>query len=96
MIYNNMIVPIDCKGCGACCINSDSKWIQVTLEDSARIPEKFLQLGDIEPYAMKQTESGRCICLDANNNCTIYNLRPTICRTVEKGSKICADSLDLS
>ena len=90
---NLMKIPNECKGCGACCINKDSKWIEVNLIDSVRIPGEFLQQGDIEPFAMKQTENGRCVCLDKNNNCSIYDIRPTICRTVQKGDSICLNSL---
>lgn len=88
-----MKLPIDCKGCGACCLNKDNKWIEVTLTDSVRIPKEFLQSGDIELFAMKQTENGRCVCLDKDNNCSIYDIRPTICRTVQKSDSICLDSL---
>ena len=89
-----MIIPAVCKGCGACCINkNDSKWVEVNLLDAINIPEKFLQKGDIERFAMKQTEIGRCICLDNNNNCSIYEDRPSICRVVQKGDSVCLSSL---
>ncbi len=88
-----MKIPVECKGCGACCINKDRKWIEVTLTDSIIIPKEFLQPGDIQPFAMKQAEDGRCICLDKYNNCSIYEIRPTICRTVQKEDKICLNSL---
>jgi Fe-S-cluster containining protein len=84
-----------CAGCGACCINHfDDKWIEVSKYDSELIFKHDLQKGDILPYAMKQTKDGRCIRLDRNNLCDMYDYRPTICRKVRKGSKICRQSLE--
>jgi Fe-S-cluster containining protein len=89
-----MILPIKCETCGACCINKfDSKWVEVSNEDSFYINKEYLQEGDILPFAMKQDEKGRCVCLDKNNRCSIYENRPKICRTVQMGDEICIKSL---
>ena len=89
-----ILLPNKCEGCGACCINTkDFKWIEVTLADAARLDHRFLQEGDVQPFAMKQTADGRCVCLDADNRCSIYENRPTICRTVQMGDSICLTSL---
>ena len=87
-------LPNECEGCGACCISTtDSKWIEVTLADAARLNPNVLQEGDVQPFAMKQDDRGRCICLDANNRCSIYKDRPIICRTVQMGDSVCLTSL---
>ena len=89
-----ILLPNKCEGCGACCIStSDSKWIEVSLTDAARLDNRFLQEGDVQPFAMKQTSDGRCICLDADNRCSVYDARPTICRTVKMGDSVCLASL---
>jgi Fe-S-cluster containining protein len=92
--YQFMMLPTKCETCGACCINKfDDKWIEVSNEDALHIDKKHLQYGDIFPFAMKQDEKGRCVCLDKDNRCTIYENRPQICRTVQMGDEICIKSL---
>ena len=90
-------IPKACEGCGLCCCNDhDTKWIEVSAEDANRIPIEFLQRGDITPFAMKQTANGRCVCLDDLNRCSIYPLRPTICREVMPGDDLCVVSIKRS
>ena len=87
-------VPKRCEGCGACCAHpSDRKWIEVTEDDALLISSELLQLGDREPFAMKQRLDGGCICLGDDNRCLIYESRPAICRSVERGDSICLTSL---
>ncbi len=87
-------VPEKCEGCGSCCINIlDNKWIEVTIEDAENISLELLQKGDIREYAMKQDSKGRCICLDTDNRCKIYDTRPSICREVQNGDGVCIQSL---
>jgi Fe-S-cluster containining protein len=87
-------IPESCEGCGLCCINdNDTKWIEVSIEDAKRIPVEFLQEGDTEPFAMKQTTDGRCVCLDDQNRCSIYPLRPTICKVVTRADDVCVTSI---
>ncbi len=85
---------LNCQLCGACCANpEDDKWVEVTLEDAKNIPASMLQEGDIQPYAMEQTITGRCVAhvggVGAENYCSIYENRPAICRTVQPGDAIC-------
>jgi uncharacterized protein len=85
---------LNCQTCGACCSNpKDDKWIEVTAEDAKRIFSGFLQPGDIEPFAMKQLHSGRCIAFvgDVGGECycSIYENRPAICRKVQPHDEIC-------
>jgi Fe-S-cluster containining protein len=86
---------MDCKGCGKCCINKkDLKWIEVSAKEALKIPVGLLQEGDIELFAMKQFNNGRCICLWKNNECLIYEDRPEVCRVIQQGSQICKLSLE--
>jgi Fe-S-cluster containining protein len=88
-------VPNKCEGCGACCAHKgDDKWVEVTAHDALHIPDQFLQPGDIEPFAMRQTSDGRCICLGDDKRCLIYENRPAICRAVQRGDSICLTSLN--
>jgi Fe-S-cluster containining protein len=84
----------ECETCGACCINNtDPKWIEVTSYDARSIPTDMLQDGDKHPWAMKQDNEGKCIALQSDNRCSIYNSRPTICRKVQRKGPICRASL---
>ena|GEM_PF-4946659 len=88
------LIPGRCEGCGACCGHaSDTKWIEVTQHDAARIASELLQPGDIEPFAMRQKPSGDCVALGDDKRCLIYDSRPTICRTVERGDGICLEAI---
>jgi len=85
---------LNCQKCGACCVNpQDSKWIEVTASDAKNINPFLLQNGDIEPYAMKQTDSGRCIAfigkVGGDCGCSIYSNRPSICKAVQPYDDIC-------
>lgn len=88
------VIPVDCKGCGACCSHpKDNKWVEVSAEDAKLIDHNLLQPGDILEFAMLQDEQGRCMALTADGICSIYLNRPAICREVQAGSVICVDSL---
>ena len=84
-----------CQDCGACCAcDWDSKWVEVTERDAKRITSSLLQLGDIEEYAMRQTlGNSRCAALVGEigkaTHCSIYSVRPAICRQVTRGGPIC-------
>jgi uncharacterized protein len=84
----------NCQYCGACCKHRDDpKWIEVTAEDAKKIPLAWLQVGDIEPFAMRQTDSGRCVAFEwevgKHCRCSIYDIRPSICRKVQPHDEIC-------
>ncbi len=81
----------DCQACGACCAFS-AAWPRFTLEDDA-------QLDAIPPRLVAGDESGmrctgeRCDALAGKVGtatlCTIYDLRPTVCRDCVPGGEDC-------
>jgi Fe-S-cluster containining protein len=83
-----------CKSCGACCCHPDDpKWVEVTVQDSLRIPKEIpLNEGDIATFSMPYLR-GSCLCLEGDIGkkcfCSIYAKRPSICRKVKRGSPIC-------
>lgn len=89
-----MIQIPKCQECGACCAYAEALWIEVTKDDAVRInDDSLLQNGDIEPFAMKQLSNNRCVALSGKVGecveCNIYDKRPSICRSFERGSPEC-------
>jgi len=84
-------VSFICNQCGRCCGDTEDRVRQILLlkTDVTRISNKLLlrdqefaeEISGFEPYfcEMKKTESGKCFFLE-NNVCTIYEIRPLICR----------------
>jgi Fe-S-cluster containining protein len=81
----------DCKSCGACCATS-SRWPRFTVEDEG-------QIARIPPALIAADESGmRCIgarCsalageVGRQTACTIYAVRPDVCRACMPGDPEC-------
>lgn len=84
-------VRFQCVKCGICCGDTKEKTRHILLlrteaEQIATatlqpISEFTVKIKDKAPYSyeMKKTEDGKCIFLE-NNCCTIYTVRPLICR----------------
>ena len=81
-----------CNLCGRCCGDTEdttrhvlllkTEAEQIAKEASRDIQEFAKEVFGFEPYIyeMKKTETkGKCFFLE-NNRCTIYNIRPIICR----------------
>ncbi|TDQ82350.1 hypothetical protein A8950_2173 [Dongia mobilis] len=81
-----------CQTCGACCA-TDAAWPRFSLEDEA-------DLALIPPDLVKPDGSGmacegdRCKALAGEigraTTCTIYGLRPDVCRLCQPGDDACA------
>lgn len=84
-------VGFTCTRCGQCCGDTKDRIRHVLLlkTDVEQISNKTLldicnfaeKISGFEPYIyqMKKTEHGKCFFLK-NNKCTIYKIRPLICR----------------
>jgi Fe-S-cluster containining protein len=92
MNFDYPTVRFKCVKCGICCSNTTEKTRHILLlsEEAEKIADATKQrvsqfavkIEDKAPYAleMKKTgEDGKCVFL-ADNRCTIYSLRPLICR----------------
>jgi Fe-S-cluster containining protein len=86
-----------CFGCGACCRGLR---VKVSSKDIARgLPEKVTRLTiDNRGFyvrLMKQTEDKRCRALDPDTSlCTVYEVRPDVCREFERGGDMCIGALE--
>lgn len=80
-----------CQSCGACCAY-DKNWPRFSLEaeeDLALIPEALVALD----RSGMRCEGHRCAALagdvGAGTACTIYGLRPDVCRACQPGDPEC-------
>lgn len=78
-----------CQSCGACCA-FDADWPRFTLEDDAaiaRIPAKFAAKSGM------RCVGNRCSALRGeigkSTACSIYDVRPDVCRACEPGDEEC-------
>jgi uncharacterized protein len=84
-------VRFRCTKCGICCGDTKEKNRHVLLlrreaeqvsRAASQPPSQFaVKIEGKEPYSyeMKKSEDGKCLFLE-NNLCTIYSVRPLICR----------------
>ena len=86
-----MTVESPCQACGACCSYSRN-WPRFTTEDEAAldlIPEKFVN----ERLSGMRCDGDRCSALSGKigvaTACTIYAVRPEVCRTCMPGDPEC-------
>src|SRR5262245_61256030 len=90
---------MDCRVCGACCFSESGRHARVTGDDYARLGDAAEELVVfIENRAFMRIDRtngiGRCAALsfDAVSrtfSCSVYELRPAVCRELERGSGAC-------
>lgn len=88
-------VGFSCTCCGRCCtrafndhvflLESDAETV-LEVDPAALMPAPYFEFCDQEGrfyvpgYALRTQEDGRCVFLSAENRCTIYDRRMSICR----------------
>ena len=94
---------LDCRSCGACCVNLPANRAQgfnywVEIHDGDRIlrrPDLVKTLVTRDPNGvphLRVAHDGRCLSLRGDIGkvtCGIYRERPTPCRQVEAGDEKC-------
>lgn len=76
---------VTCASCEACCCR-----LQVMLLTETGVPEHYIESDEWGGQSMARLEDGWCVALDRNTMlCTIYELRPLVCREFEAGSYEC-------
>lgn len=83
--------PSPCRTCGACC-SFARDWPRFSTEDDAalaRIPAKFVAADQ----SGMRCDGNRCSALSgvvgAAATCSIYDVRPDVCRACEPGDEAC-------
>lgn len=85
----------DCLFCGTCCFSTLETYVSVTGDDHARLgdhAEQYVQF--THNKAFMRMHDGHCaaLAIDAERGrfvCSIYEVRPETCRTLERGSPAC-------
>lgn len=76
---------ISCSTCAACCCQ-----LEVMLITDTGVPERFIDTDDWGGEVMRRLDDGWCAALDRDSmRCSIYELRPLICREFELGEADC-------
>jgi hypothetical protein len=93
----------DCRACGACCVNLPSNvaegfgfWVEIAAGDRILRRRALARLVVRDPDGvphLRLAPDGRCAALRGapgrEVRCTIYADRPTPCRRVQPGDRLC-------
>lgn len=76
----------DCRGCGICC----EAYSVIPIQPGDNIPDELVR-HDPESGQLGMTRrNGACIAFDhKTRTCTIYEIRPIVCREVQRGDCVC-------
>ncbi len=78
---------VRCTTCLALCCRLEVRLIE---EDDFKVPQHLTKKTDSLYTVMKLSSDGFCSALDSQTmRCTIYNIRPSICREYEAGDYDC-------
>ncbi|MDC3379182.1 YkgJ family cysteine cluster protein [Planctomycetota bacterium] len=85
-------VPDDCLDCGACCFARTPGHLPMSGVDHARLTQNEQeQLTEFRGTRCFMKISGeRCVNLQGDMRCSIYERRPQVCRDYEQGGEACA------
>ena len=88
MTIKHTITPdtsVNCDNCEACCCR-----LEVILITDTGVPEHFIAVDSWGGRSMARLDDGWCSALDRNTmKCSIYEIRPWLCREYEMGSYEC-------
>jgi Fe-S-cluster containining protein len=86
-----MSAMFDCQSCGACCSYS-AGWPRFTLEEDSQLERIPAVLVAVDGSGMR-CEGDRCSALSGTvgerTACTIYAVRPDVCRACQPGDPEC-------
>jgi uncharacterized protein len=92
MSENPVLAGNPCQACGACCAYSEN-WPRFSTEDDAAIDSIPAALVNARGSGMR-CSNDRCAALSGKigiaTSCSIYPLRPDVCRTCMPGDAECA------
>ena len=76
---------ITCASCEACCCR-----LEVMLITETGVPDRYIEEDKWGGQTMHRLNDGWCAALDRETMmCTIYEVRPLICREFQEGSPEC-------
>lgn len=92
MFFQNTPIHFECTSCGKCCTgSSDTHYIALNHDEADKLQahlgvsaawfkRHYVEHLTRETYSIRMTR-GQCVFLGRNNQCKIYDLRPTQCKT---------------
>lgn len=99
MVRFDARVKRDCQHCGACCFSDLVTYVRVTGDDHARLGEFAEDLTEFHGHrCYMRMVDGRCAALARDPlhggfACSVYAVRPEVCRALERGSPACEAEL---
>jgi Fe-S-cluster containining protein len=76
-----------CSSCDAVCCR-----LTVVVMPEDRVPERYTEVTDAGLHVMARDEEGWCVAVDsARMCCSIYDVRPAICRKFTMGGPYCRE-----
>ncbi|MBK8939865.1 MAG: YkgJ family cysteine cluster protein [Polyangiaceae bacterium] len=90
-------VPGDCRACARCCFSESPEHVRVFECDWDRMNEHTRTLTTSrEDRRFMRFDGGRCAALVADLqrgwlSCGVYEQRPDVCRSLERGTSICLE-----
>ncbi|NRA72465.1 MAG: YkgJ family cysteine cluster protein [Gammaproteobacteria bacterium] len=86
-VKNLPVSEILCSNCQACCCSSE-----VMIITDTGVPVRHIHIDEYGSETMLRLDDGWCSALDRDTlMCSIYEVRPWICREFEMGSYECAN-----
>ncbi len=81
------VASVTCATCYACCCR-----LEVMLMGEDEIPDDFIAEDRWGGWVMRRLDDGWCAALDRQTmKCSIYQVRPAICRDFEMGASDCLE-----
>ncbi len=78
---------VSCSSCAACCCQ-----LEVLLLGDSDIPPHYVETDAWGGEVMRRLDDGWCAALDRDSmRCSIYEVRPLICREFELGAADCLE-----
>lgn len=88
-----------CLDCGACCFGDSDEYVAVLGDDYSRLGDAAEELVTVVGNKRFMTMKDRhCIALELRGGrfvCSVYENRPAVCRTLERGSPACTAEYEL-
>lgn len=85
-LHNEVFEKIDCMSCGNCCKTTSPIFYQKDIDRLSKhfkmkpgsFVEKYLHIDSDQDYVLN---SAPCVFLNADNSCSVYDIRPAACST---------------
>ena len=95
---DSLAVPADCQDCGVCCFSTLETYVRVTGDDYERLGQRASDVTHfVGNRAYLRMTAGHCAALAIEEGgrfrCTVYEVRPDVCRELDRGSRECAGEI---